>query len=78
MVSVYSHTLKLYYPGTFLVQWLKLQTPNAGGPGLIPGQGTRSHTPHLKISKTWHSQIIHFLNVFAYLKSKIATQKRKE
>ena len=23
------------------VQWLKLQAPNAGGTGLIPGQGTK-------------------------------------
>ena len=30
--------------GTFLVaQWLKLWAPNAGGLGLIPGQGTISH-----------------------------------
>ena len=30
--------------GTSLVaQWLKLRTPNAGGPVSIPGQGTRSH-----------------------------------
>ena len=30
--------------GTSLVaQWLGLDAPNAGGPGLIPGQGTRSH-----------------------------------
>ena len=30
--------------GTSLVaQWLRLRTPNAGGPGSIPGQGTRSH-----------------------------------
>ena len=30
--------------GTSLVaQWLRHCTPNAGGPGLIPGQGTRSH-----------------------------------
>ena len=55
--------------GTFLaVQWLRLHTPNAGGPGLIPGQGTRSHMwqlrvlmPQLKIlcaiTKTWCSQI---------------------
>ena len=26
-------------------QWLRLCEPNAGGWGLIPGQGTRSHTP---------------------------------
>ena len=31
--------------GNFLVvQWLRLHTPNAGGLGLISGQGTRSYT----------------------------------
>ena len=36
--------------GTLLVvQWLRFHTPNAGGPGLIPGQGIRSHMPQLKI-----------------------------
>ena len=30
--------------GTSLVaQWLRLRTPNGGGLGSIPGQGTRSH-----------------------------------
>ena len=30
--------------GTYLVaHWLRLHTPNVGGLGLIPGQGTRSH-----------------------------------
>ena len=24
-------------------QWLRLHTPKAGGPGFIPGQGTRSY-----------------------------------
>ena len=48
--------------GTFLVfQWLRHWAPNAGGPGSIPGQGTRSHMPQLKITyattKTRHSQI---------------------
>ena len=28
-------------------QWLRLRAPNAGGPGLIPGQGTRSRMPQL-------------------------------
>ena len=33
------------WEGTSLVaQWLRLHTPNAGGPGSIPGRGTRSHT----------------------------------
>ena len=28
---------------SLVVQWLRLQSPNAGGPGTIPGLGTRSH-----------------------------------
>ena len=31
-----------------VVRWLRLQTPNAGGPGSIPGQGTRPHMPQLR------------------------------
>ena len=31
-----------------MVQWLKLQVPNAGGPGSIPGQGTRFQLPQLR------------------------------
>ena len=26
-----------------MAQWLRLRTPNAGGLGSIPGQGTRAH-----------------------------------
>ena len=34
---------KNYDLGTSLVaQWLRLNISNAGGPGLIPGQGTKS------------------------------------
>ena len=32
-----------------MVQWLRLYSPNAGGPGLIPGQVTRSHMLQLKV-----------------------------
>ena len=32
-----------------LVQWLRLCFPNAGGPGSIPCQGTRSHMPKLRV-----------------------------
>ena len=28
---------------SLVAQWLRLHTPNAGGLGSIPGQGTRSH-----------------------------------
>ena len=50
-----------------MVQWLRLQALNAGGPGSSPGQGIRSHMLQLKIlhaaSKTWLSQINkYFLN----------------
>ena len=31
-----------------VVQWLRLQAPNAAGLGSVPGQGTRSHKPQLK------------------------------
>ena len=35
--------------GTLLVvQWLRLCTPNIGGPGLIPDQGTGSHMLELR------------------------------
>ena len=36
--------------GSLAVQWLRLHTPNAGGPVLILGQGTRSHMPQLSPS----------------------------
>ena len=37
---------------SLVVQWLGLCDPNANyanGPGLIPGQGTGSHVPHLRV-----------------------------
>ena len=34
---------------SLVVQWLWFQAPNAGGPGLIPGQGTRSHMLQLRV-----------------------------
>ena len=42
--KIYASYQKGLKPGTSLVaQWLRLRAPNAGGPGSIPGQGTRSH-----------------------------------
>ena len=36
--------------GTSLVaQWLRLWAPNVGALGSIPGQGTRSHLPQLRV-----------------------------
>ena len=32
-----------------MAQWLRLWAPNAGGLGLISGQGTRSHMLQLRV-----------------------------
>ena len=32
-----------------VVQWSRLQAPNAGSPGSIPGQGTGSHIPQPRV-----------------------------
>ena len=32
-----------------VVQWLRLHASNAGGLGLIPGQGTRAQMPQLRV-----------------------------
>ena len=46
---------------SLVVPWLRLWAPIAGRPSLIPGQGTRSCVPQIKIpqaaNKTRHSQI---------------------
>ena len=34
---------------SLVVQWLRLHVPNAGGPDVIPNQGTRSHTLQLRV-----------------------------
>ncbi|TEA30926.1 hypothetical protein DBR06_SOUSAS7010034, partial [Sousa chinensis] len=36
---------------SLVVQWLRFHAPSAGGPGLIPGQGTGSCMPQLRISQ---------------------------
>ena len=36
---------------SLVVQWLRLLAFNARGPGLIPGQGTRSHMPQQRLAE---------------------------
>ena len=43
-----AHHYKSHKGTSLVVQWLRLWTPNAGGPGSIPDLGTRSHTPQLR------------------------------
>ena len=35
--------LKTMWGTSLVFRWVRLCTPNAGGPGSIPGQGIRSH-----------------------------------
>ena len=46
--GLYSHS-NMHLWTSLVVQWVRLHAPNAGGPGLIPGQGTRSHMPQLRV-----------------------------
>ena len=41
--------LDVSFGTSLVVQWLKLHSPNAGGPGSIPGQGIRSHMEELRV-----------------------------
>ena len=54
--AVYQHHQRT----SLMTQWLRLCILNAGGPGSVPGQGTRSHMPQLKIlqatTETCYSQ----------------------
>ena len=56
---------------SLVVQWLRVCTPNAGGSGSMPGQGTRSHILQLKIlyatTKAWHRQKKRFASLTAFL-----------
>ena len=36
---------------SLVVQWLRLQAPNAGGLGSMPGRGTRSHVLQLRVDR---------------------------
>ena len=48
--EIYGKEIKNKVLGTSLiVQWLRLRAPNAGSLGLIPGQGTRSHMPQIRV-----------------------------
>ena len=44
-----SQTKTSFIGTSLVVQQLRLCAPNAGGPGSIPGQGTRSHMLQLKV-----------------------------
>ena len=43
---------------SLVVQWLRLLAPNARGLNSIPGQGTRSHMPQLRLSSNSEQNIL--------------------
>ena len=49
MLSLKMFSEILWLGASLVVQWLILLTPNAGSPGSIPGQRTRSHMLQLKV-----------------------------
>ena len=59
-------SFKMTYLGTSLVvQWLRLQAPNAGGLlGSIHGQGTRSHIPQLRVCMAQWPGAAKYTNIF--------------
>ena len=52
-----------------MVQWLRLSAVNPGGPGLIPGQGTKSSMPPLRpgIVKKIFDSAENAVGFFSYL-----------
>ena len=55
---------------SLVVQWLRLCAPNAGGPGSIPGQGTRSHMPQLRVRMP-QLKILHAATKISHTATKI-------
>ena len=48
LIRVFLNSVEIIHKNTMggtslVVQWLRLHVPKAGGPGSIPGQGTRSY-----------------------------------
>ena len=57
--TVSSSNIRILSRTSLVGQWLRLHAPNAGDPGSLPGQGTKSHSQQLKGShvqlKTLHA-----------------------
>ena len=61
--------VKHFFRTYLVVQWLRLHTPNAGGLGSIPGQGTRSHMPQLSPDTAIHIKNKYLKNFNCILES---------
>ena len=46
---IWAFAVNKYMRTSLVVRRLRLSTPSAGGPGLIPGQGTQSCMPQLRV-----------------------------
>ena len=78
--KVIKNTMKLtQLEASLMVRWLRFHSPNAGGLGSIPGQGTRSHMlqGRLRIpcaeAKTWSSQpnFLKFCKIHVFYKKEV-------
>ena len=65
--------------GTSLaVQWLRLHTPNARGPGSTPGQGTRSHMLQLRLDAAKQKYFFFLQKLKTWVKENMSQQQVKE
>ena len=55
----YSESLKTQNRDFPVVQWLRLWTPSAGGPGSFPDHGAKSHMPQPKILRCTTGKVSH-------------------
>ena len=74
------HIFKSTAGTSLMVQWLRLQAPNAGGLGSIPGQGTRSHMLQRKIPRVQQRQLEISTKISTATKTRcnLSKEKRKE
>ena len=62
-----------------MAQWLRLHALNAASPGLIPGQGTRSHThAATKSSHATTKTRCNQINKYIFFKKKKRERERKK
>ena len=72
------HIFKSTAGTSLMVQWLRLQAPNAGGLGSIPGQGTRSHMLQRKIPRVRQRQLEISTKISTATKTRCNLSKEKE
>ena len=61
---------------SLVVQWLRCHTPSAGGPGSIPGQGSRFHMQQLSVCMPQLKILLSQINKYLNFKKKKKDKKK--